>query len=54
LPAYAEPDPNGTPVATLDAALPVQVDEELGAWAHVVCSNGWSAWVDGRYLEQAS
>ncbi len=24
--------------------------EERGAWAEVLCSNGWSAWVDGRRL----
>jgi hypothetical protein len=51
LPAYAKPDPAGSPVATLGARLPVQVTEELGAWAHVVCSNGWAGWSDGRYLE---
>jgi hypothetical protein len=48
--AYAEPDPGAAPVAPLDPRLPVQVDERLGDWAHVVCSNGWTCWVDGRQL----
>jgi hypothetical protein len=51
LDAYHEPDASASPVASLDAALAVQVDEQLGAWAHVICSNGWQAWVDGRDLE---
>jgi hypothetical protein len=21
-----------------------------GAWAHVLCSNGWTGWVDNRLL----
>jgi hypothetical protein len=34
----------------LDALLPVQLLERRGDWGHVLCSNGWSAWVDGRLL----
>jgi hypothetical protein len=52
LDAWKEPDATAAPVAKLDATLPVQVTEQLGAWAHVVCSNGWAAWVDGRLLEE--
>ena len=48
--AWAAPDPNGAVVATLGGHLPVQVTETRGAWAHVVCSNGWTGWVDGRLL----
>lgn len=51
LPAWETPDPAATPVATLDAGLDVMVVEQAGyGWARVVCSNGWSAWVDGRQL----
>lgn len=52
LDAYELPDPALAPIARLDAGLPVQVGEELGAWARVVCSNGWTAWVDGRRLDR--
>ncbi|MFC1438912.1 hypothetical protein ABUW04_11630 [Streptacidiphilus sp. N1-10] len=38
------------PSVRLDALLPVQVADRLGDWARVVCSNGWTAWVDGRLL----
>ena len=50
MPAWGVPDPTSQPVATLGARLPVQVHEERGAWAHVLCSNGWRGWVDGRRL----
>lgn len=50
LPAWAEPNPEAQPVATLGAGLPVFVEQVLGAWAHVLCSNGWRGWVDGRRL----
>ncbi|HYA01318.1 MAG TPA: SH3 domain-containing protein [Candidatus Binatia bacterium] len=48
--AWAAPDPNGAVIATLGGHLPVQVTEMRGAWARVVCSNGWTGWVDGRLL----
>ncbi|WP_327705515.1 hypothetical protein OG530_31420 [Streptomyces decoyicus] len=38
------------PTAPLDPLLPVQVVERRGDWARALCSNGWSAWVDGRLL----
>jgi hypothetical protein len=50
LPAFAAPDPAPGSVARLDAGLDVQVLERREAWAHIVCSNGWEAWVDGRRL----
>lgn len=50
LPAYAAPDPTQAPVAQLDPGLDVQLVERRADWAHVVCSNGWEAWVDARRL----
>ena len=48
--AWAAPDPNGAVVATLGGGLPIQVTEVRGAWARVLCSNGWTGWVDGRII----
>jgi SH3-like domain-containing protein len=48
--AFSAPDGRLAPVAQLDPGLDVQVLDWDGAWAHVVCSNGWSTWVDGRLL----
>lgn len=51
LPAWGVPDPARTPVAQLDPHLPVRtLERRPDGWAHVQCSNGWSAWVDGRRL----
>jgi hypothetical protein len=50
LPAWSSPDPSQPVVATIEARVEVVVREERGAWAEVVCNNGWSAWVDGRRL----
>jgi hypothetical protein len=50
LPAWAGPDGSAAPAANLDPGLDVMLLEEQGAWAHVRCSNGWEAWVDGRRL----
>ncbi|MFG3407075.1 hypothetical protein [Streptomyces sp. NPDC048142] len=49
LPAWESPDV-ARPTDPLDALLPVQVRDRRGDWAYVACSNGWSAWVDGRRL----
>ncbi|MFJ5049113.1 hypothetical protein [Streptomyces sp. NPDC088719] len=49
LPAWESPDV-ARPTDPLDALLPVQLRERRGGWAYVACSNGWSAWVDGRLL----
>jgi len=54
LDAWDAPDPARAPVDRLDPALDVQVTERSGDWAHVLCSNGWSAWVDGRGLQELS
>ncbi|MHB8717940.1 MAG: SH3 domain-containing protein [Candidatus Dormibacteria bacterium] len=48
--AWAAPDPNGAVVATLGGGLPIQVTEVRGAWARILCSNGWQGWVDGRII----
>ncbi|HEV3452011.1 MAG TPA: hypothetical protein VG869_12500 [Acidimicrobiia bacterium] len=51
LPAWAVPDPGEPAVATLDPGLAVELLERRDdGWARVACSNGWSAWVDGRRL----
>ncbi|WP_406271985.1 hypothetical protein OH779_33875 [Actinacidiphila glaucinigra] len=49
LPTWRAPD-DSSPSAGLDPLLPVRVTEHRGDWARIVCSNGWSAWVDGRLL----
>jgi RsiW-degrading membrane proteinase PrsW (M82 family) len=48
--AWDSPDPTRQPIVTLAAGVQLVVAEELGAWARVVGSNGWSGWVDGRLL----
>jgi hypothetical protein len=50
LPAWAGPDGSAAPAANLDPGLDVMVLAEQAAWAHIRCSNGWEAWVDGRRL----
>ena len=47
--AWPTPDPQTSGVQ-LGGGLPVAVAERTGDWAHVVTSNGWSGWVDGRRL----
>ncbi|MEV7773739.1 hypothetical protein [Kitasatospora sp. NPDC086791] len=49
LASWAAPDP-ARPTARLDALLPLQLLGRQGDWAQVLCSNGWTAWVDGRLL----
>ncbi|MFF3488343.1 hypothetical protein ACFYXC_34470 [Streptomyces sp. NPDC002701] len=49
MPAWDAPDPV-RPTVPLDALLPVRLVERRGDWGHVLCANGWSAWVDGRLL----
>ncbi|MFH9861252.1 hypothetical protein [Streptomyces sp. NPDC017202] len=49
MPAWETPDP-ARPTVPLDPLLPVRLVERRGDWGHVLCSNGWSAWVDGRHL----
>ncbi|MGW4892462.1 hypothetical protein ACWEQL_09375 [Kitasatospora sp. NPDC004240] len=49
LPTWTVPDLS-EPSARLDPLLPVQLIGRQGDWGHVMCANGWSAWVDGRLL----
>ncbi|GAA3506214.1 hypothetical protein GCM10019016_133290 [Streptomyces prasinosporus] len=49
LSAWETPGPE-RPTVPLDPLLPVRLLERYGDWGHVLCSNGWSAWVDGRRL----
>ncbi|WP_063771071.1 hypothetical protein [Streptacidiphilus neutrinimicus] len=49
LATWAHPD-FSEPSARLDPLLPVRVADVRGDWARVVCSNGWTAWADGRLL----
>lgn len=46
---WAAPDPS-LPSTPLDPLLPVRLIDRRGDWAQVLCSNGWSTWVDGRLL----
>lgn len=48
--AWSGPDLRLPVVAILDPALDVGVLGWHGDWAHIRCSNGWEAWVDGRLL----
>lgn len=48
--AWPAPDVRLTIGAVLDPDLDVAVLAWHGEWAHVRCSNGWEAWVDGRLL----
>ncbi|KUN81410.1 hypothetical protein [Streptomyces griseoruber] len=49
MPAWEAPDP-ARPTVPLDPLLPVRLLERRGDWGHVLCANGWQAWVDGRHL----
>lgn len=51
--AWAVPDPTQRAIARIDGGVPIQVTETAGAWAHILCSNGWSGWVDYRILVAA-
>lgn len=52
--AWNAPDPSGPVVANLAPGLPIQVAEVRGAWARVICSNGWTGWIDGRIIGVAA
>ncbi|MFI8193381.1 hypothetical protein ACIF8T_32190 [Streptomyces sp. NPDC085946] len=49
MPAWEAPDP-ARPTVALDGLLPVRLVDRRGDWGQVLCSNGWSAWVDSRLL----
>lgn len=48
--AWDLPDPTRQPSVMLSPGVQLQVVEQRGAWARVLASNGWQAWVDGRLL----
>jgi hypothetical protein len=48
--SWAKPDPSQPVVTTLAPGVPIQVTEVTGAWARVVCSNGWAGWIDARII----
>ena len=51
LPVWSTPDAAAAPVAELSAGLDVMVVEQHpNGWTRVLCSNGWSGWIDGRRL----
>src|SRR3954449_3545016 len=51
LPTWPSPDPSASQGPQLDGGLDVQLLEvRPDGWAQVACSNGWTAWVDGRAL----
>jgi predicted lipid-binding transport protein (Tim44 family) len=51
LATYAGAEEGGGENGRLDPGLEVQVLEQHGDWAKILCSNGWSAWVDARQLQ---
>jgi hypothetical protein len=51
MPYWTRPDPGSPPAGMLAPGTDLAVAEYLGAWARVVASNGWTAWVDGRLLQ---
>jgi hypothetical protein len=52
--AWSRPDGALTPEHRLVPGLDVMVTENRpDGWAHIVCSNEWEAWVDGRLLVEA-
>jgi hypothetical protein len=51
LATYAGAEEGGGENGRLDPGLEVQVLEQHGDWAKILCSNGWSAWVDSRGLQ---
>ena len=48
--AWAQPDPAAPPIATIPGRVEMRVQEYRGRWARVLCSNGWTAWVDAARL----
>lgn len=48
--AWATPGTAEPLAVAIDPGVPLQVTDWSGAWAQIVCDNGWTAWVDGRLL----
>jgi hypothetical protein len=51
LDAWAAPDPSLDPITSIAAGVELQILGRAGAWAHIACDNGWTAWVDGRAIQ---
>jgi hypothetical protein len=51
MPAWTTPDPSDAPTVRIDPGVELQLLERSGHWAHIVCNNGWKAWVDGRDMD---
>jgi len=51
LATWPDADPGTAPGPRLESGLEVQVLEQRDdGWAQLACSNGWTAWADGRLL----
>jgi hypothetical protein len=50
IPAWSTPADAGVPTARIDAGVELRLLARAGKWAHIVCSNGWSAWVHAEAL----
>lgn len=50
--AWAEPNPELEPTASLEARVRLSIAEHRGDWAKVIGSNGWTGWVDARRLSE--
>ena len=48
---WPQPDASTPSTTRLDPSLQVMVIETRDGWAHIVCSNNWSAWVGARELK---
>ncbi|MBK9180758.1 MAG: hypothetical protein IPM45_14560 [Acidimicrobiales bacterium] len=48
----AAADPSAPVTWVLAAGVPLRVRSTRGAWAEVETEQGWTAWVDGRLLEE--
>jgi hypothetical protein len=52
LPTWPAPDPSLPSDNHLDPGLDVMVLEwRPDGWAHILCSNTWTTWIDGRLLD---
>jgi hypothetical protein len=55
LPAWEGPDAERSAMTMLDPGLEVRrVEQRDDGWAHIVCANDWTTWVDGRRLVELS
>jgi hypothetical protein len=50
LAVWADRDSSDQPSACIDGDVEVEVSRRSGERAEIMCTNGWSGWVDGRFL----